>query len=226
MRQVAYTGPRLNHNFRMTEIQARTALVEAGRRLWERDLVGATEGNLSVRLEDGNLLSTPSGVSKGHLAEEDLVVIDLDGNELGPGKVSSEIKMHLAIYKERPDCQAVVHAHPLHATALTLSSVSFPNDLVPEGAVILGPVYTVPFGMPGTEEVPDKLRPFLAKSKTLLLDHHGAVVLGSSPMDAVYRMETLERVARMYFVANSLGKVSNMPDWAVARIAPMSSEKL
>jgi len=210
----------------MTEIQARTALVEAGRRLWERDLVGATEGNLSVRLDNGHLLSTPSGVSKGHLAESDLVVIDLQGNALGPGKVSSEIKLHLAIYGERPDCQAVVHAHPLHATALTLCSMSFPNDLVPEGAVVLGRVETVPFGMPGTDEVPDRLRPFLKQSKTFLLDHHGAVVLGSSPMDAVFRMETLERVARMYFVASSLGEVSMMPDWAIARIAPFASGKL
>src|SRR5688572_7711734 len=176
-----------------------------GARLWERGLIGAAEGNLSARLTDKTLLCTPAGLSKGHLQETDLVEIDLNGNPIKGGKPSSEIKLHLGIYRERPDCQAVIHAHPSTATGFTVAEEDFPDDVLPESAVVLGPVVTIPFAMPGTEEVPRTLAPHLKAAKAFLLSHHGAVVLGKSLEDAYNRMETLERVARILLTAKLLG---------------------
>lgn len=176
-----------------------------GARLWERGLIGAAEGNLSARLTEETLLCTPAGLSKGHLKEDDLVEIDLEGSSLNGKKPSSEIKLHLGIYRERPDCQAVIHAHPPTATGFTVAEEDFPDDVLPESAVVLGHVITIPFAMPGTEEVPRSLSPHLKSAKAFLLSHHGAVVLGKSLEDAYNRMETLERVARILLTAKLLG---------------------
>lgn len=187
------------------EASLRQVLCHIGARLWDRNLVGAAEGNLSVRLGNDRLLCTPSGLCKGHLEPHDLVVIDLDGRPLGPGRPSSEIRLHLGIFRERPDCQAVIHAHPPTATAFTVAGMDLPNDLLPESAIVLGPVISLPFAMPGTDEVPDSLHPYLAGAKTFLLGHHGAVVLGRDLEDAYNRMETLERIARVVLTAHLLG---------------------
>lgn len=176
-----------------------------GARLWERGLVGAAEGNLSCRLGEDRLLCTPGGLSKGHMTPGDIVEIDLLGTPVAGGRPSSEIRLHLGIYAERPDCQAVIHAHPTTATAFSVAEVPIPDDMLPEAAVALGPVVTVPFAMPGTDEVPNSIRPFLHKAKAFLLGHHGAVVLGRSLEDAYNRMETLERIARLLLTAKLLG---------------------
>jgi L-fuculose-phosphate aldolase len=202
------------------EATLRRDICEAGRRLWERGLVGATEGNLSARLGQDRLLCTPSGLSKGHMTPDDLVVCDHDGRP-EPGqshRPSSEIRLHLAAFRARPDCQAVVHAHPPIATAFTLAEVEIPDDLLPEAAYVLGPVASVPFAFPGTDEVPDTLAPYLAGHKTFLLSHHGAAVLGSSVEDAYNRMETLERIARIVLYARLLGRAVPMPDAALSRL--------
>lgn len=195
----------------MSELSVRALLCDIGRRLWQRGLVGACEGNLSVRLDEARILCTPAGVSKGHLKPNDLLVIDRAGKPLGGGTPSSEIKMHLRIYDRRPDCQAVVHAHPPIATGFALSGTEIPDNLLPEAAMSLGSVALVPFGMPGTDEVPNQLEPLLADHKTFLLSHHGAVVLGSDLHDAYHRMETLERVAQIVLVARLLDGPRPLP---------------
>lgn len=186
-------------------------MCEVGRRLWQRGLVGATEGNLTARLGNDRLLCTPSGLSKGHLKPDDLLVIDLKGKPIGEGKPSSEIKMHLRIYERRPDCMAVVHAHPPIATGLALAGESIPDNLMPEAAEVLGPVALVPFGMPGTDEVPDALDPLLDEHKSFLLSHHGATVMGRDIWDAYHRMETLERIAHIVLVAKLVDQPRPMP---------------
>ncbi len=191
-------------------------MVEVGRRLWQRGLVGATEGNISCRLGNHGLLCTPSGYSKGHLKPEDLVVIDLDGQPLRRGaKPSSEIRLHLRCYRKREDCNAVVHAHPPVATAFALAHKSIPDGLVPEAVVVLGSVALCPFGMPGTEDLPDSIDPFLPEHDTLLLSNHGAATLGGDLLDALWRMETLERVAVVALHAESLGGARSLPDSAI-----------
>lgn len=190
-----------------------------GRRLWQRGLVGATEGNLSCRLGSQGFLCTPSGLSKGHLQPDDLVVIDSEGQALRRGRMpSSEIKLHLHLYAHRPDVQAVVHAHPLTATAFALAHRPIPAGLLPEGEVILGPVALCEFGMPGTHDLPATLDPFIADHDTFLLSNHGAVAVGQSLADAFWRMETLERVAIVYRDALLLGGAKALPAEALPHL--------
>lgn len=202
----------------MTEIELRAAICEAGRRLWQRGLIGGAEGNLSARISPHRLLFTPSGASKGHLRPDQLLITDLHGVPQGPGKPSSEIRMHLAIYAARPDCQAVVHAHPPYATAFALAGEDIPDCLTPEAAVILGSVATVGFAMPGTDELPAAMQPLLADHKAFLLSHHGATTLGRDVFDALYRMETLERTAHILHLARQLGGEKPLPATAASRL--------
>lgn len=204
----------------MADSQMRADVCEVGRRLWQKGLIGATEGNLSVRLDAERLLCTPSGKSKGHLQPDDLVLINLAGEPLGAERPSSEIRLHTRIYQDRPDCLAVVHAHPPTATGMTIAGASIPDDILPEAVVVLGPVATIPFAMPTTPEVPSMIGPFLADHKTFLLSHHGAVTLGTDIFDAANRMETLERVAAMLLVARQWGAVQAMPQAAFDALAP------
>jgi L-fuculose-phosphate aldolase len=190
-------------------------MVKAGRLLWERDLLGAAEGNLSCRLGD-HILCTPSGRSKGHLEERDLVMIDLDGNPLQGGVPSSEIKVHLRLYRLRSDVQAVVHAHPITATAFATCGQTVPSEYLHEAVVILGDVALVPFAMPGTESLPDALEPFARNHQTFLLANHGSVAVGQTVMEAAYRMETLERVARIVLAAQQIGAPNPLPESVIA----------
>jgi L-fuculose-phosphate aldolase len=187
-------------------------MCEVGKRLWQKDLVGGAEGNISCRLSSRQILCTPSGASKGHLRPSELVLIDNHGNPSGEGKPSSEIRLHLKILAQRKDCQAVIHAHPPIATAFALAGEDIPDHLLPESAFVLGSVATVPFGEPGTDDLPNKIEPLLEDHKTFLLANHGAVVMGTDLLDALYRMETLERVARLILNAKLLGEPKPMPD--------------
>jgi L-fuculose-phosphate aldolase len=201
------------------ERRARAELVEIGRRLHARDLVGAAEGNLSVRLGADRFLVTASGVSKGHLRPDDLVVVDGRGTAVaGTRRASTELRMHLAAYAARPDVGAVVHAHPVTAVALTVAGIPPPSDLVPEAAVTLGPVAVAAFATPGTDEVPASLAPHLAAHDVVLLERHGAITLGGTLAEAFERMETLERVSRIALAARLLGRCEPLPPAAVDRV--------
>ena len=201
-------------------------MCEVGRRLWQRGLVGATEGNLSARLSPQRILCTPAGLCKGHLRPADLVVIDNKGTVIEGSVPSTEIKMHLRIYQKRPDCQAVVHAHPPVATGFALAGEDIPDDVLPESIVVLGSVATVPFAMPGTDELPDALEPLLEDHKSFLISHHGAVVMGKDLLDAYNRMETLERIAQVLLYAKQVGKVRPMPAKAFAKLQKELNGKL
>lgn len=207
-------------------VGAKSGIVEAGRRLWQRGLLGAREGNLSVRQPDGTILCTAAGADKGHLAESDVVEVGLDGSCNAPKAPSSEVRIHLRAYRDRPDCHAVVHAHPPHATAYTVAGEPFPDGVLPEASYVLGPVATVPFAFPGTEDVAEGLARFLPGHKTFLLSHHGAVTLGATLEEAVDRMETLERLAQILLAARALGRIEPMPAWAAERLAPRMDGRL
>ena len=205
----------------MSDLPARAQLCEIGRRLWQRGLISAAEGNLSMRISPLRILATPAGVSKGHLKPSDLVLVDRKGVPVEGGTPSTELKLHLRIYDKRPDCQAIVHAHPAIATGFALAGEEIPDDLMPESATVLGSVATVPYATPGTEELPDANEPLLEDHKTFLLSHHGAVTLGKDLLDAYDRMETLERVARIYLTARLLGGAKPMPEDAFVKLAPI-----
>lgn len=200
------------------EDAVRQEICDAGRRLWELGLIGAGEGNISARIAPDRLLCTPSGLCKGRLTPSDLVTTDLAGTSLDARQPSSEVGIHLKAYQSRPDCASVVHAHPPTATAFTLCGRSWPDDLLPESAFVLGPVALVPFGFPGTDELPDQLSPYMAGHKTFLLSHHGAMTMGTCVSDACDRMETLERVAKLLYMARSMGEIVPLPSDARVRL--------
>ena len=202
-----------------SEAALRRALVDVCRALHARDLIGAGEGNVSCRLGPGRLLVTPAGASKALLGPADLVVVDLTGAKLrGRGRPSSELRMHLAAYAARPDAQAAVHAHPLTAVALTVAGLPLPNDVMPEASVVLGQVALAPFATPGTDEVPRALAPLLVRHDVILLERHGALALGHTLAEALDRIETLERVARVALLARLAGRCEPLAPEAVAKV--------
>lgn len=153
---------------------------------------------------------------------EDLLEIDLDGNPVRGGTPSSEIKLHLVCYQERNDCNAVVHAHPATAVGLELAGIPIPDNVLPESAIVLGSIAVSPFGMPRTQEVPEGIRPLLANHKTIVMSHHGAVTLGDSLWDAWARMEILEKVAKIIWVAHTVGAPEPMPKEAFQQLLETS----
>jgi len=202
-----------------SESTLRRQLVAICRRLHDRDLLGAAEGNVSCRLGPGRFLVTPSGLSKALVRAEDLVVVDGNG-ERRKGKLrpTSELPMHLAAFAARPDVAAAVHAHPVNTIALTVAGLPPPTDLLPEAAVALGAVAVAPFATPGTDELPAALAPLLPGHDAILLERHGALCLGRSLLQAFDRMETLERVSRVAVLARLLGRCEPLPPEAVARV--------
>lgn len=203
----------------------RLELVEICRRLHARDLIGAGEGNVSVRLGADRFLVTPSGANKGYLSPADLVAVNGRGEVVeGRGRASTELGMHLAAYGARPDVQAVVHAHPLTAIALTIAGLPPASDLVPEAAVTLGEVVVAPFATPGTGEVAASLAPLWAGHDVIVLERHGALALGRTLSEAFDRLETLERVARMALVARLLGSCEPLPRQAIDRVLAVAGK--
>jgi L-fuculose-phosphate aldolase len=202
-----------------TETRLRRDLVEVCRRLHDRRLIGAGEGNVSCRLGKDRLLVTPSGVGKGFLRPADLVVVDRSGKRIrGRGRPSTELLMHLAAYAARPDADAVVHAHPLTAIAFTVAGVAPPNDLLPEAVLVLGRIAVAPFATPGTDEVPRSLSPFWNGHDVILLERHGALALGRDLQQAFDRMETLERVCEVAARARALGRCEPLSGEAVRKV--------
>jgi len=182
----------------MTAEQARCAILAAGRRLYEQGLVVSNDGNISARLADGTVLITPSGVSKGYLTAEMLVVVDLDGNRLeGEGVPSSETGLHLRLYRENPEIRGVVHAHPPAAAVFASAGIPLDRAILQEAVVQLGVIPVAPYALPGSPAVGESVAPLCRDYNGALLEYHGAVTWGDSVQQALHRMETLEYCARV-----------------------------
>jgi L-fuculose-phosphate aldolase len=178
-------------------------------RLYDRGLIAGQDGNVSVRLPSGHILATPAGFSKVDVTPEDLVELTPDGDPVTKGQsASSEIGMHLRIYRERADVRAVVHAHPPIATAFGVAGRDFVDAVLPEVIFHLGSVPLVPFAMPGTPALGDAMAPFLAAHDAFLLASHGATTVGPSLRLAHQRMESLEHAARILQAAEALGPLT------------------
>jgi len=202
-----------------SEAELRVLICELGKRLYARNLVAATDGNLSVRLGEDRYLVTPSGVCKGFMAPDDLLIANGKGERVaGEGKVTSEFLTHLAAYEERPDVFAVVHAHPPMATAATLAGLDLTLPLLPEMIMALGGVPTCPYATPGTPEGADAIREAVRSADALLLDRHGAVTVGKSLLDAYYKMEKLEHGAAVIFAAYTHAEPEALDDDQIARV--------
>jgi L-fuculose-phosphate aldolase len=192
-------------------------IVEVGRRLYARGLIGGNEGNVSVR-EGDVLYITPAGVCKGFLAPDQIVATDLEGRPREGGRASTEIRMHTAVYQRRPDVKAVVHAHPPTATAFAVAGLPLDRAITAEAVVTLGPVPVIPYGMPSTEDLAENVGRAICEAQAVLLAHHGALAVGENLWRAWERMETLEQVARVALAARSLGREQELPAPEVRRL--------
>lgn len=202
--------------------KSRQAIVEFGRLVYENGLVAATDGNLSVRLDENRLLVTPTCVSKGRMKASDLVIVDMDGNRLaGKRRVSSEIGMHLLIYRLRPDVHGIVHAHPPTATAFTASGYDLNRPLVCEVVVGLGSIPLARYGTPGTPELSDALEPLIPHHDAILMANHGVVAFGPSIESAYMRMETVEHFAKIALVTHLLGNEQPLGEKEVQKLYEM-----
>ena len=189
-----------------TEAQLRADIVEVGRRLYARAYTASNDGNISVRLEGERLLMTPSGVCKGFMSPDMMVVTDLDGRKLqGDRDPSSEMQMHLEVYRRRPDVNAVVHAHPPIATGFAVAGIPLDRAVLAEVVTTLGSVPIAEYATPSTKELPEAVRPYVQAHDGMLLANHGALTLGKDLFAAYYKMETIEHFANISLVARLLG---------------------
>jgi L-fuculose-phosphate aldolase len=189
------------------EEQARADIVEVGRRLWERGYVASNDGNISVRLDEQRLITTPKNVSKGFMTPDMMVITDLDGRKItGERDPSSELKMHLEVYRNRADARAVVHAHPPTATGFAVAGIPLDRAVLAEVITTLGSIPIAEYATPSTEELPAAVRKYVKAHDGLLLANHGALALAGDVMSAYYRMETIEHFAKISLVARTLGR--------------------
>jgi len=195
------------HTETVHETQLRAELIQVCRRLLQKGLIAASDGNVSCRAGEGQLLITPSGKPKGELDPSDLILVDLEGKVLaGGGRPSSEMRMHLLVYKNRAEVQAIVHAHPPMLTAFTLAGIPFMAETLPEVWLSIGPVPTAPYATPSTQEVPDAIAPFIEQHQAILMERHGSLTLGKNLKEAYLRLEKLEHAAHTLFYAHLLSQ--------------------
>lgn len=182
------------------------ALCDVCHRMWSLGWVAANDGNVSVLLDNGLILCTPSGVSKGDMKPDMVLTVDRLGKVIeGTGRPSTELAMHLRCYAERGDVKAVVHAHPPYSTAFAVANRALDDYAMIETICSLGAVPVAPYATPGTEEVPDVIAPYLDKHDAILLRAHGALTVGTDLRTAYFRMETLEHFAKISLFAHQLG---------------------
>ncbi|MFZ1917852.1 MAG: class II aldolase/adducin family protein [Terriglobales bacterium] len=197
----------------------RVAIVEFGRLLHASGFVAATDGNLSVRLDEERVLVTPTCISKGRMRPGDMVVVDMDGKRLrGTRRVSSEIGMHLLIYRLRPEVQGIVHAHPPTATGFAASGLGLSSPLVCEVVVGLGSIPLARYGTPGTPELTDALEPLIPNHDAILMANHGVVTYGPSLESAFMKMETVEHFAKIAVVTHMLGQAQPLGEKEVEKL--------
>lgn len=204
-----------------SEYEIKLEMCEIGKRVYERGMVAANDGNFSVKLNDHEFLCTPTGVSKGFMTPEYICRIDSEGKLLeanGDFKPSSEMKMHLRVYKDRPDVQAVVHAHPPYATTFAAARIPLEQPVLSEAVLSLGRVPVAAYGTPSTQEVPDAVAEYLPYCDAMLLANHGALTYGDSLIGAYHKMESVEFYARILYQVKLLGGAKELTKEQVENI--------
>ncbi len=194
-------------------------MCDIGRRIWLKGFCAGNEGNHSCRLGGGRFLCTPTGMSKGRLTPGDLCIVDLQGKQLaGKRRRTSEIQLHLAIYRSRPDVGAVIHSHPPHATAFAISGIDLPVGVHPEAEIFLGPVKTARYVTPGDAQLGRSILPYIAHANTILLQNHGVVCFGVDLQQCYDNLEIVDAYARIVILARQLG--------GCRKLAPRQIEEL
>jgi len=202
-----------------TEKELREDICEIGRYVWQKGWVAANDGNISIRLDESRVLCTPTGVCKGLMHSDDLIICDMKGNKIAGAKErTTEIAMHLLIYSMRPDIQAVVHAHPPVATGYATAGRALNQALLPEVIIGLGCVPLAEYGLPGTPALTEGMLPYIPKYDAILMANHGAVCYGVDVFQAFHRMETVEHYGRIALVAELLGGPTVLPRTEVDKL--------
>ena len=202
----------------MDESQARKLIIQIGKLLYERSYVVSSDGNISFRLDENTILATPTMTCKGRMTEDGLALTDLDGAALNDKKASSELAMHLLIYKMRPDINAVCHAHPPHGTAFSAAGLAIDAPILSEVILTLGCVPLTNYGTPSTNELTDSMKPFIEHHNALLMANHGAVAYGRDLWEAFDRLETLEHTAKIAILSRALGGANDLPKEAISKL--------
>ncbi len=203
------------------EFQIKKQICEIGKRIYDRGMVAANDGNISVKISDNEFLCTPTGVSKGFMTPEYICKVDKDGKVLQANagfKPSSEIKMHMRVYKERPDVKSVVHAHPMYATGFAIAGRPLTQPIMPEAVIALGCVPIAKYGTPSTEEIPDAVSEYLQYFDAVLLENHGALSYSDSLLAAYMKMESLEFYAQLLYISEHLGGPQELSEEQVLKL--------
>ena len=204
-----------------SEFEIKKQICDIGKRIYNRGMVAANDGNISVKLSDKEFLCTPTGVSKGFMTPEYICKVDRDGNVIqanGNFKPSSEIKMHMRVYQQRPDVKSVVHAHPIYATSFAIAGIPLTQPIMPEAVIALGCVPIAEYGTPSTMEIPDAVEKYLQYYDAVLLANHGALAYSDSLLAAYHKMESLEFYAELLFKAKQLGGPKELSEEQVQRL--------
>jgi L-fuculose-phosphate aldolase len=202
----------------MDEQTARRDLLTVCHLMYERSYVVSSDGNVSIRLDDGRILATPTMTCKGRMTDDLIAVTDIDGNKLNERKASSELAMHLLIYRERSDVKAVCHAHPPHGTAFAVAGLAIDQPILSEVILTLGCVPLASYGTPSTDELTQQMQPLVKHHNALLMANHGAVAYGSDLWQAWDRLETLEHTAKIAILSRMLGGSKNLPPDAIEKL--------
>ena len=208
-----------------SESEHRKDIIEICHRVYAQGWVAANDGNVSVKMDNNLYLCTPTGRSKGYLTSDQLIKVDGEGRKLeGELDPSSEIKMHLDVYKNRPDVGSVVHAHPPTATGFACAGMALDQCVIPEVVIALGSIPLTKYGTPSTEEIPNNIREYLPHHNAFLLENHGALSIGSDVYQAYYRMESMELFAKIYLVARQLGQINLIDKENVEKMLKLRQE--
>lgn len=211
------------------ERDLRLAIIECGRICYARRLMTSNDGNISVRIDGGRVLITASGLCKGRMEADDLLIVDLDGRVLAASagrKASSEMPMHLEVYRQRADARAVIHAHPVFATALTVADVPLPVDMLPEVLLTLGQVPTTRYAAPSSHDDADAIRELIHEHDAVLLRQHGTLTVGRDLETALNALERIEHAAEVFWRAQMLGRVERIPAGEIEKLLVLREKLL
>lgn len=208
----------------ISEYEIKKQMCEIGKRIYDKGMVAANDGNISVKISENEYLCTPTGVSKGFMTPDYICKVDKNGNVIqasGKFKPSSEIKMHMRVYQERPDVKSVVHAHPMYATGFAIAGIPLDQPIMPEAVIALGEVPIAAYGTPSTMEIPDAVSKYLQNYDAVLLENHGALTYGDSLLGAYHKMESVEFYAQLLFISKQLGGPKELPQEEVKKLCNM-----
>jgi L-fuculose-phosphate aldolase len=207
------------------EIKYKKKICEIGKRVYDKGLVAANDGNISVRISDNEFLITPTGVSKGFMTPDMIIKVDGEGTVLeGDYQPTSEMKMHLLVYKERPDIDAIIHVHPPYATAFAIAGIPLDQAIMPESVVYLGTIPVAEYGTPSTNEVPDAVKRHVYHHQGVLLENHGALTWGKDLDHAYFLMECLEFTAKINWISKQLNGDRELSKENVAQLLDIKAK--